>query len=1143
MTARSRPQPLASVVVVLGFLLGACNGPPVIREVIVANDTSSPTGPYEVRATAFSDDGVGSAALLVDDGAVFVMNVNAEAAGALDVRLAGAISGRDLGTRVRFAVEVCDPAAICALDPPGFPTEAYEFVVGSVPGEPRIDSLAPSSGPASGAQVVELLGLDFRAAVAVAFDGVPVLHVERLRENLLRVVTPPHIVGVVDVVVTNEDGSLARLTGAYTYLPAPEIFSVTPGIGPEEGGTRITVEGANFPADARVLVDGVPCRHPLFVSSAALSCDTPPGRGVVDVAVRDDAGGLGVFPDAFTYVPAPQIDAVTPDSGNSEGGQLITIIGADFQAGATVVVGGLVCEGLLVLPSSIQCTVPAGDPGIVDVVVVNPDGQSGILVGGYAQLGPPVIVAVVPGEGPVTGGDALHVRVQGAGLTIDDAVFFGDARSPLVLDAVDDIELVVQLPPSALPLLPAPDSGFVDVDVAVQRTRADDDRRGVLVDGFRYLWPPEVTGVSPPAGPTVGGTRVIVSGRFFAASTTLSFDGAPCVDVEFLSSTELACTTPPGEAGLADVAAATDVLVGVGVGLFTYVPPPEVSSIEPAEGPTFGGDEVTVHGAFFSVGALVFIDGAPCSNAVVVDDATISCTTPPGARGPADVQVLNIDGQEDTAEGIYSYVGVLVTPDHGLPVGFTRVQVRAAGMQAGLTVRFDDVVADCTFLSARELSCESPPHLASGGSPATGLVEVRFVNPDGTTDGDDAFRYTSFREVPLAIDNFDRNANHVVIVDVDDDGDHDVLVANGRVGGPERSQVFLNRGDFDFEARDLPGTDLTGTKIDLGRVNNDDLPDLVISASNGIGAVLLRSTGPAQWAVVDLPLSAENSSFDAQLADVVGDPRDDLLVLGIGCDPVLDFEQTPGCDPLTFGVDALFEQTGVNGGSTLSRRNNVIPHDQGQVHDHKMVITDLDEDGDNDVVVIVNNDPYQSAQNRVLRNRVDEGRGFVKETNALSTLVGDLYDIDAGDIDSDGDNDVVTSLCFGDGAVSSEVVLRNNAGQLSQDASALPTSRQDCSIGVKLLDLDDDGDLDLSWSGSTDPRDDPRLLTHLYVNRGDGTFVDASAFAPQRSVSMQGNHLDGADLDDDGDLDLVLAAGAPYFASDLPGAVLVFEQR
>lgn len=1141
--ATTRVCGLSLLVCALVALVG-CNDPPTIRDVTTVSDTSSPVGPYEVRATAFSEDGVGAAALLVDDGGLFAMAVAVETPGAFDRRLSGQISGHAIDTVVRFAVEACDNRGLCARDPADFPATAHQFVVGRVPAQLRIDQLAPAAGPSSGGQVVEIRGADFRDGVTVTFDDVVGSNVERLRADLVRVVTPRHGVGVVDVGVRNPDGSSALVAAAYSYLPAPEINAITPALGPESGGTRIEIEGTNFGIDARIIVDRVPCRHLLLVSSELLTCDTPSGRGTVDVTVVDAQGGAGRFIDAFTYLAAPQIDSVTPDRGNSAGGLTIRVIGTDFQEGAIVVVGGAVCTDAVVLPDSIVCTAPPGEAGVVDVVVVNPDGQSDILVGGYAQLGPPVVVAVLPAEGPVTGGVDFQVSIRGAGLAIDDAVFFGDARSALVLDAIDDVELLVVLPASTLPLTPAPASGFADVDVVVERSGVNDNRRGALVNGFRYLWPPEVFSVAPAEGPTAGGTRVIVTGRFFAASSTLSFDDIPCLDVQFISSTELACTTPPGEAGLVDVAAANDVLVGIGIGIFTYVPPPRVDSIVLPDGPTFGGDSVTVRGALFRPGAEVFIGGAVCSNLIVVDDSTITCTTPAGVRGPADVQVVNVDGQQDTAEGIYEYVGLAVVPNHGLPVGFTHVRLRGAGLQPGVVVTFDDVEAACSFVSARQLSCETPAHPAGGSRAATGLVEVRIRNPDGTTDADDAFTYTSFRDVQRAANNLDRNANHVVIADVDADGDGDILVANGRVAVAESSLRFVNNGALNFVAREIPGTEITGTKIDVGSVNNDDFPDLVISASNGLGAVLLVSTGqPAEWDNVALPLSAENSGFDAQLADLIGDQRDDLLVLAIGCDPVLDSDTNPACDPLTSGVDVLFEQTGVNGASNLTRRPDVVPHDIGQVHDHKMVIADLDNDGDNDIVVVVNNDPFARAQNRVLRNLVNEGRGFVKETEGLQALVGDLYDIDAGDIDGDGDNDIVTSLCFGDGSISSEVVLRNDDGQLGPDANALPALRSDCSIGVKLLDVDDDGDLDILWSGVDDPRLNPRLLTRLYINRGDGTFVDGSAFVPQPSLSMQGNHLDGADLDNDGDVDIVLAAGAPYSASDLPGAVLVFEQR
>jgi hypothetical protein len=738
---------------------------------------------------------------------------------------------------------------------------------------------------------------------------------------------------------------------------------------------------------------------------------------------------------------------------------------------------------------------------------------------------------VSPDEGPHAGG--VDVRLSGAGLSADDVVTFGGVPAG-VLDAVDDLELLVRVPPSALPLVPAPPSGLAAVDIEVRRARDDDARSFLLPAGFRYRWPPEIVAVQPPSGPTAGGTRVVVVGRFFGPGLGLTFDGLPCAEIVVVSSTEALCTTPPGEAGPADVVADGGVTAGPGlpaVGAFTYVPPPRLDAITPDEGPTFGGDVVTLTGAGFRPGMAVRIDGAACGSVEVISDTRARCVTPPGERGGADVVVTNPDGQSDTAPGLYTYVGV--------PVGFTRVVVRAAGLAPGVVVTFAGQVAVCERRSATEAICQTPAR--RGGS--TGLIEVRFRNPDGTGDGDDAFTYTSFTDQSARLANDGRNANHVAIVDVDGDGDLDPVIANGRVGTPESAEVFENTGGLRFARRDIPGTLVTGNKVDVGRINSDAFPDLVLAASNSVGAVLLASDGPGRWNVIDLPLTAENSAFDAQLADVVGSDRDDLVVLGIGCDPVLDLEQSPGCDPNRQGRDVIFEQTGTGASSRLSRRDELLPHEARQVHDHKMVIFDVDGDADRDIFVVVNNDPYTSAEHRLLRNRVREGRGFVKETAGFQELVGDLYDVDAGDIDGDGDDDVVTAICLGDGAVSSEVILRNDGGTIRLDETALPAVRIGCAVGSRLIDVDSDGDLDALWTGTVDARRDPTFEARLYVNRGDGTFVDATAHLPTVGRILQGNHADGADLDGDGDVDLVIAGGAPYVDTGRPGAPLLFEQR
>lgn len=1147
MRALSVSMAVAAVVV-----LSACNDPPLIRSVSAPQEATVDSGPYDVRVVAASDDGFGDARLLiVDDDDIALALDELDAGDSTGARFRGALPGRPVGTEFHFGVEVCDPAGVCARAPAGFPDDFFVLAIGSSAGIPRVDTVSPDRGPASGGSVVSIAGAGFAADTRVRFGDVDAAHVERLSASSLRVITPAHDPGVVAVVVDTAGGD-ARLDAAYTFVPSPIVIDVTPDSGPTAGGTDIVVSGEHFAPSDRLFVDDVPCRRPAFFSDALWSCTTPPGRaGLVAVRVVDDAGGEARVDDAFRYVAAPVVDGVTPSTGNSEGGTEIVISGEHFSdvgdgAGViSVTVGGAPCVDVAIISDTqLSCVTSAADTGAADVVVSASDGQDGVLPGGFGFLGPPLVFQIDPDVGPYAGG--VVVRLLGAGLAEDDAVTFGGdddgagAVSADVIEAIDDLELIVIVPPAPFPLQPAPDEGERSVDVRVSRRRPDDQRETVVNEGFRYLWPPEVQSVVPASGPTTGGTRVVVVGRFFRPGTSVQFDGAECTDVSIVNSGELLCTTPPGEAGPADVVADAGEVAGLGpvaVGAYTYIPPPDVVSISPDEGPTFGGDRVVVRGSGFQPGMIILIDGAACSSVTVVSATEASCTTPPGERGPATVSVENPDGQRDDAPRLYTYVGVAVVPDHGLPVGFTHVRVRAAGLREGVTITFDGRAAACTRLSATDADCQTPRRL----SDRPGLVEVRIRNPDGTGDGDEAFTYTSF-VTSTRLSSVGRNANHVVFADVDNDGDDDALVANGRVGTPELSEVYENNAGA-FVRRDIPGTEFTGNRVDVGSVNSDAFPDLVIAASNSIGAVVFASSGPATWTRIDLPLTAENSAFDAQFANLVGDARDDLLVLGIGCDPVLDQQNSPGCDPSRQGVDVLFEQTGQGGGSTLSPRRNLIPHEARQVHDHKMVIFDIDGDSDNDVLVVVNNDPYTSAENRLLRNRVAEGRGFVKETAGLQTMVGDLYDIDAGDIDGDGDDDVITSICLGDGEVSSEVVLRNDGGTLRVDTDALPVFNENCAVGTQLIDVDSDGDLDALWTGTVDVRRDLQLLTRLYVNRGDGTFVDASQHWPAPNRILQGNNVAGADVDDDGDIDLIIAGGAPYAATDLAGGVVLFEQR
>ncbi len=89
---------------------------------------------------------------------------------------------------------------------------------------------------------------------------------------------------------------------------------------------------------------------------------------------------------AFTVLDnPPMITSITPALGGGSGGTAITILGSDFVTGATAMLGGVDCTSPTVLSAtSLTCTTGAHAAGNADVLVTNPDKQTGTLVAAFA---------------------------------------------------------------------------------------------------------------------------------------------------------------------------------------------------------------------------------------------------------------------------------------------------------------------------------------------------------------------------------------------------------------------------------------------------------------------------------------------------------------------------------------------------------------------------------------------------------------------------------------------------------------------------------------------------------------------------------------------------------------------------------------
>ena len=110
--------------------------------------------------------------------------------------------------------------------------------------------------------------------------------------------TPAGTAGAKSVVVTTVGGSATK-AGAFTYVPAPTIASVSPSSGPVVGGTSITISGANL-AGATVTIDGKAATS-VVASASLITARTPAGAVGAKSVLVTTVGGVATKLNGFTY--------------------------------------------------------------------------------------------------------------------------------------------------------------------------------------------------------------------------------------------------------------------------------------------------------------------------------------------------------------------------------------------------------------------------------------------------------------------------------------------------------------------------------------------------------------------------------------------------------------------------------------------------------------------------------------------------------------------------------------------------------------------------------------------------------------------------------------------------------------------------
>ena len=303
---------------------------------------------------------------------------------------------------------------------------------GAVGGLPTVTSVTPSCGPAGAVTHVTIGGTNFLGATGATFGAAPATNFAVTGDTAATADSPAIGVSVVDVHVQSPLGTSGVNSPAdtFTFAGPPSVTGLSVTRGSSNGGTSVTITGANFSPGAMASFGGSPATTTTYFGPTQLTAVAPAhSAGTVEVLVTSCGGASPpVAADHFDYIAAPTVTQVAPGGGQAVGGTSVVVTGTGFrQGGATsevmsVKFGTAFSTNVSVTAdnqlAAIAPPYTAGAPTTVDIVVSTNDGGASAPTAGdhFTYTFPiPAVTGVSPQFGPVGGGTS--VTISGTGFT------------------------------------------------------------------------------------------------------------------------------------------------------------------------------------------------------------------------------------------------------------------------------------------------------------------------------------------------------------------------------------------------------------------------------------------------------------------------------------------------------------------------------------------------------------------------------------------------------------------------------------------------------------------------------------------------------------------------------------------------------
>jgi hypothetical protein len=508
------------------------------------------------------------------------------------------------------------------------------------------------------------------------------------------------LAGLKDVVLTTAGGSVGN--AQVDYLDVPVVTTVTNSSTsnnqfPEAGGTAV-IAGNNFvdhatPTATKVVTqvdfDGTTICDSDTGTTAIPDCPSLNGDGTITVTLPSGTQGVHtvkVYTPAgasteienVTYVPTVSVTSVgqSIDTAVSYGkaGDSFEItgtgfIGYDHTDGTTKnLVSGITVGGEAVTTYSvtsahkITVVLPDKTPpltGLQNVVVTTATYGSTISSGTQGvdavyYLNAPTLTEIRkegtdPGSGNTFSAQgATAVTLTGTNYKISD-------KSMVVSVKVDGtVTLTCSAPTSETSMNCSLPSGLAAGEHTVVVTTYGGASAPLT---FYTVNAPTGISVDPILGSTLGGEPAEVTGTSFRNAnnvgvvTDVKFDTTSVSSITVTSATALDTTTPAHAAGQVNVSVTNPAGTGTGTNAFEYQAPLVFASYEQ------GGTFMTITGSGFKYGSTVRVGGVECTNVVVRDSTTITCTSPPKSVGTYNIEVIDPPAATDGTDDMQNWGG------------------------------------------------------------------------------------------------------------------------------------------------------------------------------------------------------------------------------------------------------------------------------------------------------------------------------------------------------------------------------------------------------------------------------------------------------------------------------------------------------